>query len=235
MTTDEFDREFDILYNNIASNAAPSIDLYEKSVFLTKAQEEIVIALYNGSFEANEQLIESLDELVDTKSYNSIQNSETYPEKLSKDSIVFKLDPNILFIVYESLTLNNEDKCGNKINVLVKPTRHDEYYRISRNPFRKPRNREALRLNIGNDLIEIIYPNHDYTYQVRYIRKPKPIMLYDVGYNGTDLTINGIKPGTNPIECELDSSIHRTILERAVALATATYNIHSSSSSKDED
>lgn len=54
MTTEEFDREFDLLYNNIMSNTAPSIDWYEKSVFLTKAQEEVVAALYNGTFEGTE-------------------------------------------------------------------------------------------------------------------------------------------------------------------------------------
>ena len=38
----EFSRRFDVLYNNISSNQAPSLNGYEKSVFLTKAQEEIV-------------------------------------------------------------------------------------------------------------------------------------------------------------------------------------------------
>lgn len=33
MTTQEFSSEFDILYNNIMSNAAPGLDEYEKSVF----------------------------------------------------------------------------------------------------------------------------------------------------------------------------------------------------------
>ena len=42
MTIDEFKREFDISYNNIMSNAAPGLNEYEKSVFLTKAQYEIV-------------------------------------------------------------------------------------------------------------------------------------------------------------------------------------------------
>jgi len=42
MTTKEFSNEFDILYNSIATNAAPGIDLYEKSVFLTKAQDELI-------------------------------------------------------------------------------------------------------------------------------------------------------------------------------------------------
>ena len=37
MTTQEFSNEMDIQYNNVMSNAAPGLDEYEKSVFLTKA------------------------------------------------------------------------------------------------------------------------------------------------------------------------------------------------------
>lgn len=42
MTCEEFSNEFDILYNNIMSNQAPGLDEYEKSVFLTRAQDDIV-------------------------------------------------------------------------------------------------------------------------------------------------------------------------------------------------
>ena len=42
MTTQEFSLEFDLLYNNISSNQAPGLTEYEKSTFLTQAQEEIV-------------------------------------------------------------------------------------------------------------------------------------------------------------------------------------------------
>ena len=42
MTAQEFDYQFDVLYNNITSNQAPGLDAYEKSVFLTKAQDEII-------------------------------------------------------------------------------------------------------------------------------------------------------------------------------------------------
>ena len=48
MTPTEFSTEFDILYNNLASNAAPPLNEYEKSVFLTKAQLDIVVELYSG-------------------------------------------------------------------------------------------------------------------------------------------------------------------------------------------
>ena len=37
MTIQEFSSEFDVQYNNIASKAAPGLDEYEKSIFLTKA------------------------------------------------------------------------------------------------------------------------------------------------------------------------------------------------------
>ena len=47
MTTQEFSNEFDVLYNNIMSNAAPGLDEYEKSVFLTKAQNEVLKNYFN--------------------------------------------------------------------------------------------------------------------------------------------------------------------------------------------
>ena len=47
MTNPEFNNEFDVLYNNITSNQAPGLDAYEKSVFLTKAQDEIVKAYFD--------------------------------------------------------------------------------------------------------------------------------------------------------------------------------------------
>ena len=47
MTVKEFSSEFDVLYNSITSNQAPSLDEYEKSVFLTKAQEELVRTYFN--------------------------------------------------------------------------------------------------------------------------------------------------------------------------------------------
>ena len=47
MTTQEFSNEFEVLYNNIMSNQAPGLDEYEKSIFLTKAQEELVRDYFN--------------------------------------------------------------------------------------------------------------------------------------------------------------------------------------------
>ena len=48
MNTTEFSTQFDILYNNITSNKAPGLNEYEKSVFLTTAQEQIVNNHFNA-------------------------------------------------------------------------------------------------------------------------------------------------------------------------------------------
>ena len=47
MTVQEFSNQFDILYNAIATQSAPGIDSYEKSVYLTKAQLEIIKNYYD--------------------------------------------------------------------------------------------------------------------------------------------------------------------------------------------
>lgn len=47
MTINEMSQEFDILYNQINSNQASSLDEYEKSIFLTRAQDELVKAYFD--------------------------------------------------------------------------------------------------------------------------------------------------------------------------------------------
>ena len=216
MDTYEFEREFDIEFNNIMSNAAPSIDAYEKSVFLTKAEEEIAISLYTGSFELTENATEYLSVLVCTEQFDSnAAISIDASKKISANSKFFKLAEDALFITYEAIELKKANDCGEKVEIRVKPAKQDEYHNVSKNPFRRPRTREALRFNT-EDMLEVVSTYPDYIYKVRYMRKPKPIVLYDQ----EGLTINGVCHRT---ECELDSSLHRKILERAVQLAALAY------------
>ena len=228
MTASEFEREFDILYNNIASNAAPSIDAYEKSVFLTKAQEDIVTALYDGSFEGSEKLTEYLNDLIVSgykecpkdvePSSSDIQNTYTVEpnNRIVKDSYVFKIPQDVLFIVYESIDIHSRE-------IPVRPIRHDEYNRIRNNPFKKPRKTEALRITSNQNnqnIVEILSTYKEFIYKFRYIRKPKPIILY----SEQGLTIDNVDSITNTNSpCELNSALHRIILETAVQQAASVY------------
>lgn len=213
MTNPEFSIEFDILYNNISSNKAPGLNEYEKSVFLTKAQEQIVTELYSGrnntysSFEETEEQRRYLHSLITT---SSLEESTEIDDIITSNSSVYKLPENIMFITYETAILT-----GNK-EVTVYPVSQDELSKIIKNPFRGPSNNRVLRLDLGNNSIEVI-SNYDITkYLIRYIRKPNPIILVDLE---DELSINGVAEES---ECELDSSLHRTILDRAVALALQT-------------
>lgn len=213
MTNPEFSIEFDILYNNISSNKAPGLNEYEKSVFLTKAQEQIVTELYSGrnntysSFEETEEQRRYLHSLITT---SSLEESTDTDDIITSNSSIYKLPENIMFITYETALIT-----GNK-EVTVYPVSQDELSKIIKNPFRGPSNNRVLRLDLGNNSIEVI-SNYDITkYLIRYIRKPNPIILVDLE---DELSINGV---TEESACELDSSLHRTILDRAVALALQT-------------
>ena len=46
MTPKEFSSQFDILYDNITSGKAPGLNDYEKSVLLTKAQDQLIKKLF---------------------------------------------------------------------------------------------------------------------------------------------------------------------------------------------
>lgn len=96
MTCEEFSNEFDILYNNVMSNKAPGLDEYEKSVFLTRAQDDIVKRYFtpkgNKDFEGFDS---SLKRNMDFSSLyrNYIINSkEAGIQKLSKDKEEIKAD-----------------------------------------------------------------------------------------------------------------------------------------------
>lgn len=223
MTSQEMSLEFDILYNNIASNMAPGIDEYEKSVFLTKAQEQLVTAIYDGSFEGSEKLRECINPLVKTKETLSSETTETGVGVDPEHSIFFSFPEDAWYIVYEVLNIISDNPCDSGRPLAVKPIKIDEYHRIRRNPFRRARKDEALRLNSeGKIEIVSIYPK--YKYSMRYLRKPKPIII---GTGQSDLKIDGVSTATdsdyNGQGSELSEAIHRTIVETAVTLAIAAY------------
>lgn len=224
MTTEEFSNEFDTLLNSYSTievfGKTPStieLDEYEKSVFLTNAQEEIVIGMYNGknpfgdSFEKTEEIRRYLSELIKTATCS--KEAVLSNEGLSEFSTFFKLPEDLWFITYESVNLEDNLECMSGKTISVVPVTQDEYNRIKKNPFRGANKRRALRLDLSNNEIEIISDYSVQSYIVRYLSKPTPIILTDLPDN---LSINNISERT---ECKLKPVLHRAILDRAVKLA----------------
>ena len=222
MTTQEFSNEFDILYNNISSNQAPGLNEYEKSVLLTKSQEDIIRELYSGKNVYND----SLEKTEEVRRYLSplICTSELTDKVdgligVSDNSVFFNLPDKVWFITYEAVILDDENAgCHNGEEILVTPVTQDEYYKLKNNPFRRASTRRAIRLDLGQkDTVEIISDYNISSYKVRYLSKPNPIILEDLG---EELSING---KSEVYECELNPVIHRLILVRAVNMAKSIF------------
>lgn len=236
MTIDEFSNSFDTLLNSYAlisnfgektSKQTITLDEYEKSVLLTKAQEEIVLSLYNSknpygeAFEGTEELRRYLSNLITEKSLKPITNTSGTPLGLESKSKFFTLPEDLWFITLESVVIDNS-KCGAETIMKVYPVKQDEYQAIRDNPFRGANDRRALRLDLSEGNVEIICKYMIAIYYIRYIKKVPPIILEDLP---NDLTIEGKSEASN---CILHEALHQKILDRAVQLALQSrgYNIN---------
>ena len=229
MTTNEFSNTFDTLLNSYntqanfgegASKQDIVLDEYEKSIFLTDAQQQIVIELYTGrnnkgaSFEATEELRAYLRNLIKSATLNEQLNVRS-----NLRTQLFKLPSDSLFIIYEEAKIQDDNAgCHNGSTISVTPSTWDLFHRTKRNPFRRPNNRKAIRMDCGSNMIEVVSEYHIGEYNIKYLVKPTPIILA----NFSEVTIDGFNTIT---ECELDSVVHRQILERAVQLAIRSKGI----------
>lgn len=231
MTNQEFSNEFDILYNNIMSNAAPGLDEYEKSVFLTKAQDEILKNYFNPKgnkytegFDDSEKRQIDFSMLI---KYKSIKTIFALIEDQLGD-ITISLPNDIFFILNETVNVtrksayeNGEIKQSN-LELTVVPLKFNEYTRLMSKPYKRPLKWQAWRLLSGsgtNNYAELVIGTKDtfVSYNIRYIRRPRAIILTNLE-NGT--LDNG---ETKKQPCELDPILHPEILQRAVELAKSAY------------
>lgn len=222
MTTTELSYEFDVMYNNIMSNSAPGLDEYEKSVFLTQAQEAIVVAIYNGNltgtpFEGDEEVTRYISNLNVTLNITTPVTSNNLIG-IDPRSVFYQLPTNVLVLTYESVRFTDTNLgCKNNTIGIVKPITRDKYYSINRNPFKGSNTRRVLKITDATNVVELISSYTISSYLVSYIKKPLPIILNTL----TNDTINGLSAKT---ECELDSILHRVILEKAVYLAKKAWS-----------
>lgn len=156
MTTQEFSNEFEVLYNNIMSNQAPGLDEYEKSVFLTKAQEELVRDYFNSrnvknaqgfddsqkrqydfsTLLSNAELYDCADNIRALSSFDLIMFSTIFDNR----SRVYLAPSDLFLAINESI----EDSAKRRYSVL--PISYDEYNRLMSKPYGFPLKRQAWRI-----------------------------------------------------------------------------------------
>lgn len=158
MTTTEFSNQFDLLFNNISSNQAPGLNEYEKSVFLTKAQDEIVKNYFQAESNGNTVKKGFDDTAIRQMDFSDLIVSKTIQEETGDNAVpsvdpralVYKIskDDRVYIIINESLYLmvNQEGKL--KVNGIrqVIPIKYTEYMRLMSKPFKEPLKNMAWRI-----------------------------------------------------------------------------------------
>ena len=187
-----------------------AFDEYEKSIFLTKAQEQIVLELYQ-ELEQSEENRKYLSNLIKTGNYVPVgEQDETLINNTFK-SYKVKIEDSVLFMIYEQCTLSDENNCINGRIVSVIPTIYDDLDKVLKNPFKSPNNRKVIRLDFDNK-IELISKYNISNYKIRYLKKPNPIILVKLEDLNIDKKQEVSNGETNPI-------LHERIVQRAVQLA----------------
>ena len=229
MTCEEFSLEFDLLYNNIMSNKAPGLSGYEKSLFLTQAQESIVLDIYSGkygdSFERTEETKSYLNILIKQKEYEGIDRTDensmkSEGDKLDTRSVFITLPEDLWLRTGETATIIDDSyKChlNNLREVTILPVTQDTFVRTKRSPFRGPNEKRILRLDSTNKQVELISNYEIHSYTIRYLSRPEPIILVQLPQG---LTIGG---KASPQTCLLNTAIHRAILSKAVLIAKSSW------------
>jgi len=227
MTLQDFSDNFDTLANaygqrqGFGGQDALAFDEYEKSVFLTKAQDSLVIGHYTGrvpsseGFERTEEERRYLSALVCEKTLKPCAKKGGCHIGIDGSSAFFRLPRNLWFITYESVTVGSDD-CHDGAVLDVVPVTQDEYHKTRRDPFRGANGRRALRLDLSCDTVEIVSKYAVRSYYVRYIARCCPIILCDLP---DGMSIKGISTAT---ECRLHDALHQPILEMAVAMAVGS-------------
>ena len=242
MTNEEFSNEFDVLYNSITSNQAPGIDEYEKSVFLTKAQSEILREYFNsrvdgtnGGFDGSQKRQYDFSFLIKTTILDAnlaTKGEEGYIPKIDNRGYLFNFPEDYFLSINEVI---RDDESSNKFYSVVSIS-YSDYQRLMTKPYAYPPKRVAWRLFIGTiqktlegtsdkvtvpvaEIIGKFVGNPDnWNYTLRYVKKPNPIIL--INLTDDDLSIEGRRTKT---PCEFPSQLHQEILERAVTLAKIAY------------
>lgn len=231
MSNEEFSNGFDTLLASYAhkaifgeqsSIADVAFDEYEKSFFLTLAQDQLLKAFYEGNANAG---VQGFDE--------SIRRQLDFSNLITKATItkVEDIDNNTISIDLSSLQalfILNERVITDKDSYVIVPISFKDYDRIESKSYSQPLKRQAWRLfgidsnNIkGNADIILRHDAGEFKeYKIRYIRRPKPIILVDLEDSG--LSINN---EIHISQCELNPIIHEEILSSAVRLAMQSRNI----------
>ena len=240
MTANEQAFSFKLKFDSLFEFGAPAYDDRQIGYLLTEAQFRVFIKRYNPmgnkykkGFEDDEQRRRDLEQLIKPALYDATSAIPTGVEAISISSeqggvhpegIFFDMPGNFLYAVEEASTLKTDP--GDIVSPReswVRPVKHDEYLANITNPYKQPYKDLVWRMDISRfqdaegtstaataKRTELILPSGYAVerYRVRYLSTPPSIVV-----DQFDLD--------NQRHCVLDETLHREIVDEAVAMADA--------------
>jgi len=243
MTTAEFSRQFDVRFNNLDSNLAHGVTEYEKSLYLTQAQLEIVKNYFNPKgnkyqegFGMSPKRDVDFSNIIEVKAIGTGLNAipgdgAVMTQSFGIKALQLKIVDDVMMILNERFSFNATSPGVYAYDTTVVPIEYKQYQTILGKAYKDPPIRQTWRfirsgdIELGNSTainVELIVKSNfddeiGYVYYVRYLKRPTPIVLEDL--NG-GLTINGVSSTT---QCVLSPELHEEILGRAIELCKADY------------
>lgn len=217
MTANEMADELEVLFNKVTNNDSPGYEDAELSLILNKSQERFRNQIYSGSnklqegFEETEKRRKDLSELTKNVEISTASSSQlgTLP-----NGTFYDLPDDFLYAIKEEVTINSSEECIDGNRIRVKPITHDEYAINVDNPFKQPYDGLVWRLDYSRTTDNTNPKRHELitdgtynitTYHLRYLRRL------------ADIVVDRVTP-TNQINCVLDESTHRRIIDIAVEI-----------------
>lgn len=245
MTTAEFSRQFDVRFNNIDSNLAHSVTEYEKSLYLTQAQLEIIKNYFNPKGNKYQEGFDDSPKrdidfsgitnvlAIGTGTPKDAVNDTITDRGFGLTSLQVKIHDNVLLLLNERFSFNGDgsDPTVYDYETTVVPIDYKQYQTILGKAYKDPPIRQTWRIirngdiaagHVGNLTVELIPKSifdssKAYVYYVRYLKMPTPIVLEALTGG---LTIQGVTAKT---ECILPPMVHEEILARAIEICKGDY------------
>lgn len=194
MNNPEFSTQFDILFNNIASNQAPGLNEYEKSVFLTKAEKQLLLEYFNsrtdgvgGGFDGSQKRQYDFSSLI------KVANPIYYPNpdsKIDRRGLVYIFPQDYYLTVNELLY-------DTKYQYSVLPISYSEYQTLMLKPYSFPVKKAAWRLFNGEGVSNKFISSDP---QITFSCAPnKDFIPYTINIIITDLQYAEVEYSTMPL------------------------------------
>jgi hypothetical protein len=245
MTTAEFSRQFDVRFNNIDSNLAHGVTEYEKSLYLTQAQLEIVKNYFNPKgnkyqegFDGSPKRDIDFSNIIKVQAIGTGTQADTTgaitdTTEFGIKTLRVRISDNIMMLLNERFSFNGAGTPSvYSYDTTVVPIDYKQYQTVLGKAYKDPPLRQTWRFIRGGaitvgastslDVELITKSNFDiaqaYVYYVRYLKRPQPIILENL--SAQHLTIENVATVS---ECELSPELHEEILGRAIEICKADY------------